>query len=104
MGMKQATRGVREVNRANDGLEMVAPDDGLNEAHPVVLVDPEVDRAIDVLTRAEQLVHSLSSQVFVAKLVADPVDLEDWIATSACVERLAARVRHITDLACAGAL
>ncbi|MBD8104798.1 hypothetical protein [Plantibacter sp. CFBP 8775] len=57
-----------------------------------------VDRAIDVLTRAEAAMSGVRPDTFAEVVLLDPVDTEDWIATDACVRRLLTRVQAITAI------
>ena len=86
---------MREVDRVIDGAG--------EDAREVVAASSNggsvvVDRAIDVLTRAEAAMSALRVEAFAESVLSDPVDTEDWIATDACVHRLLARVQTVTAI------
>ncbi|MBD8535662.1 hypothetical protein [Plantibacter sp. CFBP 13570] len=55
-----------------------------------------VDRAIDAITQADLVLQRIDSESFLADALADPVDFEDWVAASECLERSCVRVRRIS--------
>lgn len=55
-----------------------------------------IDRAIDAITQADLVLQRIDSETFPADALADPMDFEEWVAASECLERSRARIRRIS--------
>lgn len=55
-----------------------------------------IDRAIDAITQTDLVLQRIDSDSFPADALADPMDFEEWVAASECLERSRARVRRIS--------